>query len=246
MPQAKMMDSTVLPMSSQQARVELTEFLRKNVPDWPIPSADDRLVFEGWATLCDRFAPVFLEKSPHHLHSPSALALFQQASTEVSRELDIRVIGLVRNPIDTLYSMWQRWRTRPELRQHEWVAAYQNLRSLSAIMGDRMTTIRYEDLVQDPSKLGEICDFLEVDRMESIGSGVRSGSVSSWTDDRTFGFQPDKAVIELARSFGYDEADLRPRQSPVWAIAREIRIAQRKARGLAGRARRSLRSKDGE
>jgi uncharacterized protein YceK len=244
MPQAKMMDSTILPMPAARARAELTEFLQANLPGWAVPATDEGLIFEGWERLCDRYSPVFLEKSPHHLHSPSALSLLERASSNSAREMDIRAIGLVRNPIDTLYSMWKRWRTRPELRQREWVAAYENLRSFSQKLGNRMIVIRYEDLVNDPSTMSEVCRFIGVAPSEEVGSGIRAGSVSQWGKDRGFGFQPDESVVELAETFGYDRAELSPRRSPLWVATRETRVAQRRIRGLAGRARRNLAARD--
>jgi hypothetical protein len=239
MPQVGMLDSTVLPMTAPQARIELTEFLEMNLPGWSVPASDDRMVFEGWARLCERYGPVFLEKSPHHLHSPSALSLIQQAPSAASQKIDIRMVGLIRNPIDTLYSMWQRWRIRPELRQHEWFAAYENLRSLTQQPGSRITVVRYEDLVGDASTIGEVCDFLGLDRNQDVGSGIRSSAVSQWHSDRKFGFQPAQRVVDLAVSFGYDRADLSPRRSALWGIAREAGVARRKLRGVAGRLRRA-------
>jgi hypothetical protein len=170
--------------------------------------------------------------------------LIQQGSATTSDEIDLRVVGLIRNPIDTLYSMWQRWRIRPELRQHEWVGAYENLRSLTQQLGNRMMIVRYEDLVGGGSTIGEVCDFLGIGRNQDVGSGIRSSALSQWHRDRKFGFQPDQRVIDLAVSFGYDRADLSPRRSAIWGIAREAGVARRKLRGVAGRLRRSVAARD--
>jgi hypothetical protein len=40
---------------------------------------------------------------------------------------DFRFVGLVRNPMDMLYSAWTRWRTQPEDSQHHWRIAHENL-----------------------------------------------------------------------------------------------------------------------
>lgn len=244
MPQVGMLDSTVLPMTAARARIELTEFLTMNLPGWSVPASDDRMVFEGWARLCERYAPVFLEKSPHHLHSRSALSLIERAPSATSHEIDIRMIGLIRNPIDTLYSIWQRWRIRPELRQHEWVAAYENLRSLTQRLGGRIIVVRYEDLVTDPSQLVDVCAFLGIDRNQDVGGGIRSDAVSRWHADRTFGFQPDQRVVDLAMSFGYDPEDLSPSRSVLWGMAREAGVARRKLRSLVGRLRQAAIARD--
>ena len=61
-------------------------------------------------------------------------------------EIDFRFVGLVRNPMDVLYSAWTRWRTRPETLQHHWSLAYENLANLRGHVGSRLFVVRYEDL----------------------------------------------------------------------------------------------------
>ncbi|MEE8585299.1 MAG: hypothetical protein V3T83_10655, partial [Acidobacteriota bacterium] len=119
LPQVNMMASEV-PIAPRKARKDLTRLLQQNIAGYQPPSDDRKLVMQGWRSLSQRFSPIFLEKSPHHLHQWSALQLISQCMKRYP-EISFLVIGLVRNPMDTLYSMWSRWRLSPEERQHEWL-----------------------------------------------------------------------------------------------------------------------------
>jgi len=119
LPQVNMLDSEV-PIQKHRAKQELIDLLKENVDKEYIPIDDDRaFVFDGWAKLCQHFSPVFIEKSPHHLHQWSSIQLIMQCMQELN-DVEFLIIGLVRNPMDTLYSMWCRWRSRPEQMQYEW------------------------------------------------------------------------------------------------------------------------------
>ena len=108
----------------------MVELLKLNVDKNYIPINDDKeLVFDGWAKLCQRYAPVFIEKSPHHLYQWSSILLIVECMEKLT-DVEFLIIGLIRNPMDTIYSMWDRWRSRPEHIQFEWLLAYQNLLKL--------------------------------------------------------------------------------------------------------------------
>lgn len=126
LPLASMRYSNVLPMRSDAARKAIVQLVSGNTAGWTSSPGDEALVFGGWEALCRSCGPVFFEKSPHHVHQRSALSLMLQAIERLP-EISFRFIGLVRNPMDTLYSMWSRWRYVPEQRQDEWVRAYRNL-----------------------------------------------------------------------------------------------------------------------
>ena len=126
LPQIKMVDSEV-PFTPDRARTEIVDLLSRNLPSY-IPSLrdDQALLFGGWEALCDRYGPVFVEKSPHHLCQWSALELIREC-VDRCKHIDFLLIGLVRNPLAVLYSQFIRWQTRPELLQMQWLNAYRNL-----------------------------------------------------------------------------------------------------------------------
>ena len=61
-------------------------------------------------------------------------------------EMDFQFVGLIRNPMDVLYSAWYRWRLTPEAFQHHWRTAYENLERFRVVAGMRLIVVRYEDL----------------------------------------------------------------------------------------------------
>jgi len=120
--------------------------LSENLVNYTPPENKDSLVFEGWHSLCKKYEPVLFEKSPHHLHYWSALDLMNQCQTRLP-EIEFFFIGLIRNPMDTIYSMWRSWRLIPEKRQFEWLRAYQNLVKFKEIAGGRPRVFRYENFI---------------------------------------------------------------------------------------------------
>ena len=242
MPQPSMMGSN-LPFTAGQARRELVRFLGENVPGYAPPEDGEGLVFDGWRALCHRFAPVFLEKSPHHLHSTSALELLLEAERRIP-DVDFLYVGLVRYPMDTLYSMWRRWRLIPENKQHEWLRAYRNLIDFRARVGDRMTTVRYEDLVRDPHEMEELCRFVGVPWEPAMVDQLHAGSLGRWRSDPGYGYAPDHALTELARRFGYAETD---RHEPVWwwPLSRGVRSRAYRMRRVVGKMRARARGAGG-
>ncbi|MGI8517441.1 MAG: sulfotransferase family protein [Acidimicrobiia bacterium] len=226
--QEQIAHSHVLPMEPSRARQALESLCTDNAPGFEVPSDDRALVFEGWRALAHAHRPVFLEKSPHHLHYRTALALILEAEDRQS-ELAFRFIGLVRDPMDTIYSMWNRWRVPPEKSQHDWVRAYQNLLWLKAQVGERTLLVRYEDLVSDPACLQRICALVGIETLAGMGSGFSPASVGAWRKDKGFGFQPAPEVNALAGTLGYPPPELA--RGRFWPLRRELGIAARRMRG---------------
>ena len=203
LPQVRMIDSRVLPMDARTARTALEQLCVDNLDSFIPPDDNRELVFGGWRALVQGHQPVFLEKSPHHLHYQSALDLIVEAD-QSNPDIAFRYLGLVRDPMDTLYSMWRRWGVPPDTRQHEWVRAYRNLLALRERVADRFLLIRYEDLVSDPTAIQKVCDFIGVEWQADIGASLVTGSIGGWRRDKTYGFRPSQAVLDLASEFGYD------------------------------------------
>lgn len=227
LPQPRMMDSRVIPMSKREGERALLEFLRDNTGhDWSGP-VDEQLVFRGWTALTEHHGPVFVEKSPHHLHSAAALDLIVRYAE--ASDLDVRVIGLVRHPIDTLYSMWRRWSVDPDRRQHEWARAYGNLVTLRDRLGDRLLIVRYEDLVQSRSTYDQVmvhCGFVDHDPPR----GVRDDSLQTWRQDRCFSFRPRGQVSRVAEALGYGTIEAVRGSIVLWHASRAFRLTWRVAK----------------
>jgi len=121
MEQVEMKYSHEFPIHKRKAITKLNQLLDKhNIDIHYDENVQVEDIYRGWDRLCKHYLPVFLEKSPHHLHNQEALKLIHNFSKGHSN-INVKYIGLIRNPMDTLYSMWTRWHVIPEQRQFEWL-----------------------------------------------------------------------------------------------------------------------------
>ena len=215
------MPDSEVPLPKNQARYELEKFLNDNIDHYIVPESDDELIFGGWKQLCQAYAPALLEKSPHHLYQKSVLELILEAARRTP-EVEFYLIGLVRNPMSTLYSAWTRWRSPPEVQQQVWLTAYQNLLDLRAQVGDRVSIIRYEDLIADPNVLKPVFDFLEVPPSSLERRSLHKLSLERWKKDKHYGFAPSAELLALAERYGYSKSSLTNHTYPLWSVQRRI------------------------
>ena len=206
--------------SREGARRYLVDGVRGNIPEFATPEDDGKLVFGGWNALCARFAPpVFFEKSPQYLAQWAALSLLLRWME--STDYGVRVIGLVRNPQEVLYSAQRLFFTDPKERQFAWAQSYRNLLSFSAMLSsERFLMMRYEDIIENPpQKFREICGFIGVDYDAAIGAGVHGEAGGRWRDDPEFPLQLDESVKQVAHCFGYRDEEMynppKPGPSPL-------------------------------
>lgn len=217
--QLDMIDSEV-PIDPEKARQDLVSLLTDNLDNYSAPEDISDLVFDGWNKLCKNYAPIFLEKSPHHLLQWSAIELIIKAMGK-AENTDYLIIGLVRNPMDILYSQFTRWRTRPENLQQQWYIAYKNLLKLKNIVGDKLVIVRYEDIVSSLDYMKPIFEFCETKIDNADQDYLHSKALSKWKKDKMFGFSLSKEVIILARNFGYKEDGLVNDRTLTWPVYRE-------------------------
>ena len=215
LPQVKMLDSEV-PISRQQAKQDIIKLLNENLENFTPPNADEDLIFEGWKSLTMHHRPIFLEKSPHHLLQWSSLELINQCIQRYPN-IDFLVVGLVRNPMDVLYSIWTRWRTHPEKKQFEWLIEYKNLLKSQALFGDTLTIVRYEDITKDINSLSKVIEFAGINADGLDKNYLHSKSLSKWKTDKFYSFNLAEEVIALAGEFGYrPEEMMNAHKSPFW------------------------------
>ena len=200
------------------------------------------VIVAGWHALCRTYSPVFVEKSPHHLHQTACLGLMRNAA-EILSDVDFRFVGLVRNPMDVLYSAWTRWRTTPESFQHHWKMAYDNLLHFRDFAADRLTVVRYEDLATNPGTASTLLRTVGLERTSDGAESFFHGTArSKWRSDPTFGFCLDPDVARTAFRLGYTEADLRNVGNRTWPLTRTIgRTRNRLVTRPIAAARRALR-----
>lgn len=210
-----------LPIERSEALEKWNQLLDQNLPNgFQKPKhVGVEQIFVGWRLLADRFGPVFFEKSPHHLHNWSSIQLMLDCDRKYP-DVDFKFIGLVRNPMDTIYSHWTRWNVDPNEKQFEWMSAYKNLIRLQEMEPSKMIVVRYEDLVLDPNSISKVYDFLNLEKTENQYGQLHAGSVSKWVTDASFGFQLDSSVVEFATSLGYLPEQLHNVESWKWPIIR--------------------------
>jgi hypothetical protein len=201
------MIDTEVPFDRETAKNDLIKILIENIESYSAPEDEEELIFEGWSRLCWEYSPVFIEKSPHHLFQWSALELMARCANELS-EVDFQFVGIVRNPMDVLYSAYGRWGTPPELAQYEWLESYLNLLRFQELVGDKLLILRYEDMVTDLEVLEPVFDFTGNGGHNPDQSYLHSKSLSKWRFDNSFQFVLAKEVIELAVKYGYREEDV--------------------------------------
>lgn len=221
LPQQQMLDSNV-PYSAEQAYIELTSLLEDNLPSYEFPADLKQLIFDGWSRLCKQYAPVFLEKSPHHLYQWSALQLILECMDLLEDEVDFLLIGLVRNPMDTLYSAFRRWRTSPEKAQYEWLTAYTNLLKLKEFAGDKLVIVRYEDIISSLDYMKPIFDFCNIKNWEGEDEFLHPRSISEYRRNRLYGFNLANEIIQLAELYGYARSELLHKNSFLWPAYRDV------------------------
>jgi hypothetical protein len=195
--------------SQENARAYIEDTLKGNIPGYELPKNDRALCFEGWEALCRHYAkPVFFEKSPQILAQWGALDLLLEWMEQT--ELDVKLIGLVRNPLAVQYSAEKLFSTDPSDRQFGWLDIQRNLLALRALLPEQtLKIVRYEDIIDDPgSALAGLCDFIGVEPVEGLGAAVHGGSKEKWRGDASYSLPLHTAVRRVAGGLGYDAAEL--------------------------------------
>lgn len=209
--QHDMVDSEV-PLSREYGKSELIKLLRDNLPGYNPPEDDKELIHEGWSMLCKQYTPVLFEKSPHHLCQSAALDLICE-QIKRDRDNEYLIVGLVRNPMDTIYSQYDRWCSPPALVESQWLKAYSNLLELKKKLGSQMITLRYEDIATDNSTVHPIVTFCQDDIKINYAQDIDKKSISRWRNSRTYYHKLSTETLQLALFLGYDEEDINVKPS---------------------------------
>ena len=231
--------------SARVARAYLEDLLAGNEIDVDSFNNDRDMVFAGWESLCEKYAqPVFFEKSPQYLSQWCCLSLLLEWIE--TTEFDVKIIGLVRNPLSVLYSAEELFLTDSQVRQYNWAEKYRNLLAFERfIPPDQFRLIRYEDLIASPQeKLAELQNFIGLETQDEIGEQVHGSSKEKWRNDRNYGLQLDESVKQVARVFGYtndqlfNEGDKLPNPT---LLMRFKRFAKKQKNALLNRVVKPLR-----
>ena len=247
LPPISMLDSEV-PIARRRAQRELRESLAANLPGYDVPIDTRAMIFDGWQRLCLAHAPLFVEKSPHHLLQRPALELVLEAMERTSG-VTHKFLGLIRNPMDALYSAWSRWRSDPERHQHQWRLSYENLLWFQSRVGERLVVLRYEDFPAPGGAVETLASFVGAESGTEARAALHASSIARWKSDPGFGFRLHPAVASLALGFGYAPQELENQPRGFWPVRRvalrlKYRAVEQPVRRLR-RAAKGLRSGGG-
>ncbi len=190
--------------SRRNAKTYIVDTIKGNVPDFEVPDNDKQLVFEGWDVLCRKFAqPVFFEKSPQVLAHWAAVSLMLEWAKKTT--INVKFVGLVRNPLAVQNSAEKLFGTSPNSRQFDWIEAQTNLLAVQSLLPkSQFKLILYEDFIAAPGEvLRDVCQFVDIPFEDHLGASIHSNSVQKWKSD-DFSMSVHSSLVTLANAFGYD------------------------------------------
>jgi len=152
-------------------------------------------------------------------------------------DVEFQIIGLIRNPMATIYSQFQQWRSPPAKLEQQWRVAYQNLLRLKERLDDRVILLQYKEMVTSTDWLYPVAKFCELNFADVDKQHMHARSLEKWKQDRWFGHQLTDETRDLARQFGYDDAELSHTSYATWPIVwRAQRLSYRLSRPLLSTA----------
>ena len=124
--------------------------------------------------------------------------------------MEVKIIGLVRNPLAVQYSAHELFSSDAERRQFGWLNIQRNLLSIQSMLPpDMFKLVRYEDIIADPKQgLADLCDFIGVEYEDEIGASVHTSSKEKWMANENYTLQLDPSVRQIAKAFGYQDLEL--------------------------------------
>jgi sulfotransferase family protein len=169
--------------------------------DFNIENKED--IFRIWESFIAKYCPVFFEKSPHHLNHWASTSLIIDFALKHPDE--VKIIGLVRNPLAVTYSTMKRWTSNPDWRLYKWAYTYRNLMQAEVLLPrEGYRRVSYEDMISNPGKtFQDICDFIEVPYVPEIGSDIHTKSANKFANDENFTPIIQASVKLVAEYFGY-------------------------------------------
>jgi len=204
--QLDMVNSEV-PICEGRAKKELNELINENIDKSFRVENNIQSIIKGWSEICLRYSPVYVEKSPHHLVQWPALELILKCIEEL-HSIDFLLVGLIRNPIDTIYSQHKRFGSSPRDVEIQWITAYYNLLLLKEMAGDKVLVIKYEDIVDSLKHMSKLFKFCGVDNYIKFEDYLHSDSIGKWRNDLLFNYNLSGSSKYLAKRFGYSNESL--------------------------------------
>lgn len=178
--------------------------------------------FEVFIQLAQKHC-VLIEKSPHHLFNISNVDMILRFREYARGRARVYVMGLVRNPMDSVFSAWSRWRFHCRSFEDEWRQSYENL---SAIKG-QVAVFNYEQIARSAKSLDE---YLHQCGLSKVSDSYRlnSRSVGKWRMNHGFRHRLSPETMRIAKELGYGEEELaQPRTASLaWKVSENVNIGR--------------------
>ncbi len=112
-----------------------------------------RILFEIMDQIFTTYGPVLFDKSPQYLGNKKAIDLLINYSQK--KKIDLKIIGLIRDPKDALmsqYSLWKNYVKNDNLKRREkvWLKQYDHLEELKKKF--KIPIFKYEDFSNYPER----------------------------------------------------------------------------------------------
>ena len=168
---------------------------------------DEAEAFAMWDRVLDELGPIVFDKSPKYLLADATLDLIGRYR---DRGNDVRMLAIVRDPRDVIASQFELWGDivpddSPERRERAWVDAHERL--LRRAEPDRIPIVRYEDLVDDPTRVaGAMLDHCGLRRDPACTAHLKPTNIGrhrSSGDERIRNWTPGSRMMSLMERFGY-------------------------------------------
>lgn len=216
LPQARMYRS-VVPYTPEVALKALDDLLMRNGIKEDYTLDTEKNIIKAYKQLANTCSPFFFEKSPHHLYNWSNIQLLLRAIEQLKDDIDFHIVGLVRNPLDTIYSAWSRWKYIPFDFEKEWLQSYENLLRLKDNTQREVTIFNYEEIGLDNAKIDKFLTSIGCERKISVEPyAIHQHSISKWREDGLFGHKLSRRTIELALKLGYHREEVNNSSSLIW------------------------------
>jgi hypothetical protein len=194
---------------ARNARTYMIDTITGNLPDFVPPQDDRDLVFEGWEALCQHYAkPVFFEKSPQVLANWASVIMLLEWVKKTS--FDVRLVGLVRNPLAVQHSAQLLFGSVPVARQYGWAETHRNLLALRQMLPeDRLMLLRHEDILADPqARFADLCRYVGLENSDGMGQQITARTQDRWKDDPDYTLRLHPSVVHVAKALGYHDDEL--------------------------------------
>ena len=145
-------------------------------------------VFDVMDQIFKKFGPVLFDKSPQYLGNKDAINLLVEYSKK--RKVELKLIGLIRDPKDALmsqYILWNKYIPNDSLERREklWIKQYQHLKELKKKY--KLFFFNYENFSYNPYEVGKkIFKFCKLNFNESTIKHIRPISIGRFNNSIFF------------------------------------------------------------